>query len=208
MYLADEFYLIAHEDNTGRPRLHSKTTGYGLAAALLAELFLHGNVAIDRQTVNVVSTLAPQDLLAHTVLEHLLTETQRHPIRDWLAFLGRTATEDVAKRLTRIGVLELVESRRLWTVTSSYQPIAMNEAAWPYARLSTRLAEHQEMNLPDQILTGLAFATGLTRAMVFEEAQQAGRAYLSQVVAQLPPPMRILVSETEIAISKTAANRG
>jgi hypothetical protein len=33
--LADQFYLIAHEDRTGRSRLHPRATGIGLAASLL-----------------------------------------------------------------------------------------------------------------------------------------------------------------------------
>ena len=208
IYLADEFYLIAHDDTTGQPRLHPKSAGYGLAAALLAELHLHGNVTLDSQSVTVVSPVAPQDLLAHTVLEHLLSESHRHPVRDWLAFLGRTATEDVAKRLARVGVLEVVETRRLWSVTRSYQPVAINEAAWPYARITSRLTHRHEMSLPDQILAALAFATGLTREMLWDDSHQASRAYLAQVIANLPTPLRTLVSETEIAISKTAATRG
>lgn len=208
IYLADEFYLIAHADTTGQPRLHPKAAGYALASALLAELFLHGNVTVDARGVTVVSGVAPQDLLAHTVLEHLLSERQHHPVRDWLAFLGRTAVQDVAKRLTRSGVLEMVESRRLWGVSRSYVPVAMNEAAWPNARITSRLTRRQEMHLPDQILAGLAFATGLSREMLWDDSHQAGRIYLAQVIANLPAPVRVLVAETEVAISKTAANRG
>src|ERR687894_739725 len=40
MLLADEFYLIAHQDSTGKPRLHAKPAGLATGAALLAELYL------------------------------------------------------------------------------------------------------------------------------------------------------------------------
>lgn len=209
MYLADEFYLIAHADTSGQPRLHPKAAGFALASALLAELYLHGNVTVDAQGVTVVSSVAPQDLLAHTVLEHLLSESQHHPVKDWLAFLGRTAVEDVAKRLTRSGVLRVAETRRLWGgVSRSYVPVAINEAAWPNARITSRLTRRQEMDLPDQILAGLAFATGLSREMLWDDSHQASRIYLAQVIANLPAPVRVLVAETEVAISKTAATRG
>lgn len=208
IYLADEFYLIAHEDTTGQPRLHQKAAGYGVAAALLAELCLLGSLTIDGTGVRAVSVQTPRDLLAHTVLEHVQREAQLHPVRDWLAFLGRTAVEDVAKRLTRGGVLEMVESRRLWGVNRAYVPVAINEAAWPHARISSRLSRRQEMEQPDQILAGLAFATGLTREMLWDDTDQGGRLYLAQIIAKLPTPIRTLVSETEIAISKTAATRG
>ena len=45
--LADQFYLIAHEDRTGRSRLHPRATGLGLAAGLVGELLL-----LDRVRVN------------------------------------------------------------------------------------------------------------------------------------------------------------
>ena len=44
--LADQFYLIAHEDRTGRSRLHPRATGIGLAAALLGELILDNKLRI------------------------------------------------------------------------------------------------------------------------------------------------------------------
>jgi Golgi phosphoprotein 3 (GPP34) len=208
IHVADEFYLIAHRDSTGQPRLHPRAAGYGLAAALLAELYLSGNLTMDPYNVTVISATPPQDPLAHNVLEQLLSEPYKRPVRDWLAFLGRTAVEDVAKRLTRQGMLEVVESKRLWRVSRGYVPVAMNEAAWPGARITARLARRQEMDLPDQILSGLCFATGLAREMLWDDDQSAARKYLGQVISDLPPPLRTLVTETEIAISKTAATRG
>jgi hypothetical protein len=206
--LADEFYLIAHTDTTGAARLHPRAAGYGLASALLAELYLQERLTIDDSVVIVTSSAAPQDLLSHTVLEHLLGEAQRHPVRDWLAFLGRTAADDVARRLTRAGLLELVETRRLFGVTRSYIPLAINEAAWPKARISARLMALQPMELSDQVLAGLCYATGLVKAMVWKDTAQASRLYLARVVAELPGPLRTLISETEIAVSKSAATRG
>ena len=44
--LADQYFLIAHEDRTGRSRLHPRATGLGLAAALLGELMLEGRLRI------------------------------------------------------------------------------------------------------------------------------------------------------------------
>lgn len=206
--LADEFYLIAHSDTTGASRLHPRAAGYGLASALLAELYLQERLTIDASVVIVTSAAPPPDLLSHTVLEHLLGEAQRHPVRDWLAFLGRTAVDDVARRLTRAGILELVETRRLFGVTRSYVPVAINEAAWPKARISSRLMALQPMELSDQVLAGLCYATGLIKEMVWDDTAQASRLYLARVIAELPNPLRTLISETEIAVSKSAATRG
>jgi hypothetical protein len=42
--LADDLYLMAHNDVSGRPYLQPRALGLGLAGALLAELVLAGRV--------------------------------------------------------------------------------------------------------------------------------------------------------------------
>jgi hypothetical protein len=206
--LADEFYLIAHSDTTGQTRLHQKAVAYGLASALLAELYLLERVTVTANGVLVTSATPPNDLLAHKVLDHLLGEKQQHPVRDWLAFVGLTSAEDVATRLTRQGFLEMVESRKLFGVTRSYVPVSMNDAAWPRARIVSKLSARMPMEASDQVLAGICYATGLIRDMLWGEAAQTGRIYLAQIIAELPSPLRTLINETEIAVSKTAATRG
>src|SRR5690242_19022389 len=73
MLLADEFYLIAHADTSGQLRLHPKVAGYGVAASLLGELVLMGRAEVDAGIVRVASAHPPQDVLAHTVLDLLLS---------------------------------------------------------------------------------------------------------------------------------------
>ena len=41
--LADDLYLLAHHEITGKPHLQPRAVGLGLAGALLAELMLSGN---------------------------------------------------------------------------------------------------------------------------------------------------------------------
>ncbi len=44
--LADDVYLLAHHEVSGRPFLHARVLGLGLAGALLAELVLEGKIFI------------------------------------------------------------------------------------------------------------------------------------------------------------------
>lgn len=202
MLLADEFYLIAHQDSTGKPRLPAKPAGHGTAAALLAELYLLDRLTIDEHGVTVTSAALPPDPLTHNVLERVLGSSAQRAVHDWLAILAPTAVQEVADRLTRLGLLEKVETKRPWGTRQWYVPVSVNEAAWPYARITSRLVAGpaQSLTLPDQILAGLCHATGLTRQMLWGEEQPAGRRYLAQVIAELPAPMRTLVTETQIAI--------
>jgi Golgi phosphoprotein 3 (GPP34) len=44
--LADDLYMLAHDDRSGRPYLRARAAGLGLAAALLAELVLEGRLLV------------------------------------------------------------------------------------------------------------------------------------------------------------------
>ena len=44
--LADDLYLMAHHEITGKPHLQPRAVGLGLAGALLAELMLVGTICI------------------------------------------------------------------------------------------------------------------------------------------------------------------
>src|SRR5215470_10146321 len=74
--LADEFFLIAHEERSGRSRLHPRATGLGLAAGLLGELILLERVQVYRGELAVVSREPPGDALQHNVLDLLIVQRQ------------------------------------------------------------------------------------------------------------------------------------
>src|SRR5262249_52366927 len=106
LLLADELYLAAHDDVSGKPRQAPRAIGLALGAALLGELMLYGRITLGERTVVVVANhQPPRDALAHTILDSLLGERQPHPVRTWITYLAQSATERVAARLERAGHL-------------------------------------------------------------------------------------------------------
>jgi anti-sigma regulatory factor (Ser/Thr protein kinase) len=107
--VADDLYLMAHHEVSGKPYVQPRALGLGLAGGLLAELMLAGNISLWHEGVVVAGHAAPEEGLARHVLSLLTGEHEHHPIRDWLLFLARTAAQDVARRLegsrylTRVG---------------------------------------------------------------------------------------------------------
>src|SRR3954464_13453222 len=84
--LADDYFLIAHEDRTGRSRLHPRATGIGLAASLLGELILDNKLRIFAGDLEIVSNQPPRDGLNHAVLDLLIAQPQHRDVRTWLAY--------------------------------------------------------------------------------------------------------------------------
>src|SRR5207245_2542451 len=61
--VADDLYLMAHGDRTGRPRLQPRPLGIGLAGALLTELMLAGWIGLRRDSAVVIIPGVAQDIV-------------------------------------------------------------------------------------------------------------------------------------------------
>jgi hypothetical protein len=200
--VADELFHIAHRDRTGRPRLHPRAVGLGLAAGRLAELVLFDRIEIRGDGwLAVIRREPPPDALAHTTLDQLLGEPQHHDVRTWLAFLARDSVDAVGQRLTRAGRVQPVEHRRLWTSRVVYVPVDLNEAAWSEVRLARLLTQQQVLGELDTVLAGLVAVTGLTRQVLWDPATyDAGMTHLTRAMGRLRGSLHHLVAYTEAAV--------
>jgi Golgi phosphoprotein 3 (GPP34) len=202
--LADQYFLISHEDRTGRSRLHPRATGLGLAAALIGELILDGRVRIIEGDLHIVSRQPPGDALAHDLLDLLIAQPQHRDVRTWLAFISQDAALRVGERLMRFGAVEPVTRRKMLSTTTLYMPntaAQRNAAAWAPARLANLLVRGIQMSISDRVLLGLVAATGLTRYVLYDfEIHRQALLLLPSAVSSLPSDMRQLVEYTEASV--------
>ncbi|OKI49360.1 hypothetical protein A6A27_34995 [Micromonospora sp. CB01531] len=199
MLLADEFFMLAHDDQTGRPRLHDSATNYGLAAALLAELGAAGRIHFNRGQLVVQDHRPPEDWLQHMVLARLIAEPQHTATRTWLAYLSATAHEQVATRLWQGGKVVPTQSRRLFRTTTIHVPTDINVAAWSWARLSQKLRRHEHLKPFDLALAGIARSVRLDQ-FILDGAPLSVSAHLRRLLEAAPPPMRDLLADLDTAI--------
>jgi hypothetical protein len=108
--VADDLYLLAHGDRTGRPLLARRALGIGLAGGLLAELMLGGGISLRGDGSVAAHRSWPADDLARRVRDQVAAEREPRPLREWLLFFARTAAADVARRLEQAGYLRHVRS--------------------------------------------------------------------------------------------------
>lgn len=199
MLLGNDFFFVALDDRTGRPRLSAKVFGLGLAGALLGELILDGRITVAADRVQVVDRRPPVDALAHTILDHLAAEPEAHPARTWLVFLARTAREQVAERLWRAGLIRREQSRRMWRTEIIYPPTDTNTAYAPTARLANNLGHGRQLTWPEAALAGLVVATGLEGHVLFT-TDPAARDYLRHIVSHLTPDLHELTWHLHAAV--------
>jgi hypothetical protein len=202
--LADQYFLIAHEDRTGRSRLHPRATGLGLAGALIGELILEGRVGIADGDLIILDRHPPTDALAHDILDLLIAQSRHRDVRTWLAFLSQDAAARVGERLMRLGAVEPVVRRRMLSTQTLYMPNSAeqrNAAAWAPARLANLLVRGIEMSVSDRLLVGIIAATGLTRHVLYDfEMHRHAFQTLPNAVESLPSDLRELVEITEASV--------
>ena len=196
--LADDLFLMAHNDRTGRPLLQPRAAGLGLAGALLAELTLLGNVQLSPGGITVLDLSAPAEELALRVLRLLLAEREQLPVRAWLLFLAGTAARDVAGRLERAGYLVPGRPRRPWH-TQRWVPVDADCAFAPVTRVQAALRSPARATAQGVTLAGLANACGLGSHLAqYLPANAAG--HLRAAVEQLDPGLREVITQTQAAV--------
>ncbi len=202
--LADDLFLLAHDDVSGKPRAHPRVTGLGLAGALLADLVLLGHLEIVPGRLVVVDVRPVGEALLDDVLRSV-AGTPRHDLAEWLGYLAPAAPDRVAERLVAAGVLTEVRSR-LGRRDRRYRPAQTTLAAAPSVRLRMLVTRAEPLAAPDTMLAGLAAACGLTQHILWDSGPGV-RQYLDELVAGLPRPLRELLAATERGVANAVMAR-
>jgi len=197
--LADDLYLMAHHDMTGRPYLQPRATGIGLAGALLAELTMAGALDVTPQEVAAIGPARPADRLLGEVLGLVADERELHAPGEWLQVLAHTATEGVARRLAGAGFLTEVSSRLPWR-GGRWVPADPDCAFMPLTRARAALDVSRRVTAQAAALAGLAAACGLETRLLAYAPPARGRRSPREAAGVLPPDLRELIAQTQAAV--------
>jgi len=195
--VADDLYLLAHHDATGKPLLQPRPLGIGLAGGLLAELMLGASICLRPDGVVLPGRTWPGDELARHVRDLVAAEQEPHPVREWLLFLARSAATDVAGRLERSGYLTRAGGRIPWR-PRRWVPVNADWAFAPLLRVRAALDPARPLSAHGAVLAGLAIACGL--GFRLDQYQIPGGHSLEQAIGQFPPHIRELIAHTQAAI--------
>lgn len=209
--VADDLWLMAHDDRTGRALLQPRLLGLGLAGGLLADLFLGGIAGLGQD-----GTIRPGPR-AHRVpaadaagaaraadatgtadaalLELIAAEPVPLPVRDWLRFLATRAAENVGARLEDAGYLTTIR-RRAWFLPGRLIPGDPDWAITPISRAGMALDPRRPASPHACALAGLAMACGL--GFRLNQYLTPART-VPDAVLLLPPDLRALIAATQAA---------
>jgi hypothetical protein len=204
--VADDLFLLAHDDRSGRPRLAARPLGLGLAAGLLAELMLGNQPAItvgEDGALRIAREVPGTAISRHPLLSQVDLEPVLHPVPDWLAFLARDAARDVGTRLEQAGYLTRA-GRRFPGRPARLVPADADWAFAPVNRVAAGLDPRRLWEPYTAALAGLAYACGL--GFRVEQYLTAGRT-VEDTVSGLTPDLQALIRQAQITVSSAVLSR-
>ena len=195
--VADDLWLMAHHETSGRPFLQPRPLGIGLAGGLLAELMLGGCVLTGDDGAVAAGRTWPGDDLARQIRDQVAAESGAYSVTDWLLFLGQSAAPDVAARLERAGYLTRAGGRVPWRAPR-WVPVNPDWAFAPLLRARPATDATRPLTAHAAVLAGLAAGCGL-RFRLDQYLPVAGRS-IEQAVSALPPGLHQLVAAVQAAV--------
>ena len=197
--LADDLWLLAHDDRTGKCRIGPRPLGLGLAGGLLCELLLAGQAGVTRDGLIIAGAKPPPDPRAHhgSLLRQITSEPVPLPVRDWIRFISQSSAREVTARLEQDGYLT-VTRRRVPGLQDRRTPRNPDWAITPISRAGAALDPRRPAGPYAGALAGLAAASGL--GFRLDQYLRAGRT-VQAAVASLTPPLRQVIDQTEITVS-------
>ncbi len=195
--VADDLYLMAHHDLTGKPLLQPRPLGLGLAGGLLAELMLGGSIGLRYDGTVLAGRTWPADDLTRRVRDQIAAEPEPRPLTEWLAYLARTAAPDIAARLERAGYLTRVRDWVPWR-PGRLIPADPDWAFGPLLRVRSALDRSRPFDPREAVLAGLAVACGLGYRL--DQYLTPTDRSLQEATGYLGPGLRELIAQTQAAV--------
>lgn len=193
--IGDEFFLITHDGDTGRPRISRELAGAGLVAGLIAELVLEERARIDSGLVQLCGDTDTGEAASDFLARSLADQHADHPVRTWIQNLGEIGYELITRRLVERGTLRRVQARRRLGLARGKDtfPAADKEAVEPALWLNIVAVNPEQADTQRRTLAGLLVAAGGEGLLPAARERPGMRSALSDLAAELPEDLQQLI---------------
>jgi hypothetical protein len=206
--LAADFFLLAHDEFSGKLRISADLLGCGLAGAQLAELVVTDRIVVESGRVLVRDAQGDgvepgDDEVGAYVAETIRRQDTRHSVRAWVETLGEVLPELVARRLVAEGVVRHERGGRhlMRRRPGRYPATDLLAAARPRLRLEHLLRTPQEFDLSGAVLAVVVRALGVESLLDPDLDRGEVRELVGRLEANLPGDLRVLVEGLRGAVA-------
>jgi Golgi phosphoprotein 3 (GPP34) len=201
--LADEFFLVGHDEYSGKPRVNAEVVHTGLAGAVLAELVLTGRATIADGFVVTRDQRPYGEHVTDAALAEILKQHDAHPVRSWVEYLREDVRDMVSPRLVSAGLVQRVQMRSMLRHTVRFPATDPIRAIAPQARLRY-IVDHPDMlDSQSGMLAALVRVTGLEHVIGAATGREA-RELLGRIADQLPENLRAIAAGVDAAVANIA----
>jgi hypothetical protein len=199
--LAAGFFLIAHDEFSGKLRVARERLGHGLVAAQLAQLLIAGRIALADGRVVLTDNYAPEP---NEVDAYVLDSVQRHvsvrAVRAWVDALAEPLYERIAQRLQDLGIVHREGGGGLVRRKPDRFPADdLLTAARPRMRLERMIRSPKDLDLPGAFTASLLWTLGAEGVLDPEIDRTAARELVRQVNEHLPADLHAVLAGARAA---------
>lgn len=206
--MATGFFLVVHDEFTGKPLISPDLLLCGLVGAQIADLVIGGRLTMSGDRVTVVrAEVSGLDELATFVLDSVSHESESHTVRSWNDALGEILYDLTVGRLTADQILRRETSRGLLGKRKSrYPAVDLVRARRPTVELREMFDDPRRFTLPGAFLAAMLATLEVDAVMEPEVERTRLRSIAGQAAEHLPgslSQLRAGLADTVAAISLT-----
>ena len=202
--LPDDFFLIAHDEFSGKLRISQDLLGCGLVGAQLADLVAARQIGIEAGRVLIAdASREADDEIGAYVLETLGRQTSTHSVRVWIETFADVLYELVGRRLIAAGVVRRESGGRqlMRKRPDRFPAVDLLAAARPRLRVEHMLRSPEEFDLPGAVIAVLLDVLGVESVLDPELDRAAVRELCARLESNLPVHLRSLVDGVRAAVA-------
>ena len=207
--LTEEFFLLSHDDYTGKPCLNREVLGLGLAGGLLAQLLVARRITVTGDGIGLRDPRPYRQPAPDFVVQEIYWQANQHAVYsavEWVKYLRDKTYPLVAQELVRRRVVRQ-ENGGLLGRSKRYVAVDAVHASRPRVRLVyfCQRLELLATELDEQTagLAGLAIATRLESVIATTAGIDPGQG-LRAMMARLPGDTRTVLAGVDAAVTADA----
>ena len=205
--LAEQFFLIGHDEFSGRPAVSNELMECGLVGALFGALVIEGRLGVKEGKVHALDPEPTGEDLADKLVATVDRQSSYHRVRTWTEQLGGFAYRTIAERLVDSGTLRREAGRKLLGRPGErYPAVNLYEAARPRLKLNHVIRHREELDLDQAVLAALLTAVGIEAVLGVDMNRESLRTVINSLLRAMPVQLQELltgIDETVASISLT-----
>jgi hypothetical protein len=208
--LAADFFLIAHDEFSGKLRISPALLECGLSGAQLAELIIAGRIVAESGRLLTADVRVDDGgEVGAYVVETIRQQTSTHSPRVWVESFCELLPELIARQLVAAGVVRHEPGGRqlMRRRADRYPSTDLLAAARPRLRLEHMLRTPQDFDLSGAVLAVLIGALGAEALLDPELDRAATRELIGRLRTHLPAVLQELMEGVEAAVAAISLRR-